>query len=859
MRFQRQSTLTRTVLTVLALALIGLLAAALSTPTRSYAQAAFGGKIRFVHAVPGAPAVDVFVDDQLAASALIFNSGTRFLNVQPGPRIVKVLVNGTQTAIFQGQVNISADFGLTVVVQGTAQAPEVGAYEDDLAPARPGFIRFSAVHAIKEAPPVDVLLVKGTTLVPLAQGLSYGTPYGSVDIAATAADIVVVPSGANVTSALVKAEKISLVAGTHNMVVALGALDRPAALLLTTPLGAADPANSALVRLVHASPDAPAVDIYVNDTLVAPSIRFGRALPHIALPAGAAKVALRPADAAATTDPIFSADLTLGGGEAFTVTVGGAAAKLNATVSVDNVKNLPADKGRLHLINASDETELRATVDTGAQFENTTKEGFDLAPGIYTVFIGKVGENAVPVDVFLEVSGGVLYNLVWTGNTTTPVIIGATGVTEAPGSVPVVPNTSVVAAPTPAPAAPTAPPASQPTVAPAAPTPGSSALLPTLPPPAGVTATPIPAQPAPEQPRPTATPFGQTGWTGKVDTNPGVNLKIREYPIEDSRTLALAPSQTVLIINGIRGPKVDFAAPTPQKTATLAANTLKNVEDIWVFVTWEQEDGGVITGWTKAFFLVVTNDRGKRVLKAEDYAVLPLVAENDFGQIQTGAATPVPAPIERVIGIVNVDVGVNLQLRRLPDIASESLVLLPSGTQLIVTGRTKVASKGGLIGEPESLVWLFVRYETDAGTTTGWANSDFITLSFKGRPFELVDVPEIKEPEAGGAQAGSAGIVAPPPTTNVVIATIDKLDPGANLHLRRNPDGGSESLALIPAGGQLQVTARNADGSWLLTTYNGLTGWINANFVSVTKSGRKFDVQELRDATLPEPTATPIS
>jgi len=851
MRFYRQSTLTRIVLTVLALALIGLLVAALSTPTRSYAQAAFGGKIRFVHAVPGAPAVDVFVDDQLAASALTFNNGTRFLNVQPGPHIVKVLVNGEQTAIFQGQVNISADFGLTVVVQGTAQAPEVGAYEDDLAPARPGFIRFSAVHAIKDAPPVDVLLVDGTTLVPLAQGLSYGTPYGSVDIPANSADIVVVPSGANVSSALIKAEKISLVAGTHNTVVALGALDRPAALLLSTPLGMADPATTALVRLVHASPDAPAVDIYVNDTLIAPNIPFGRALPHIALPAGAAKVALRPADAAATTDPIFTADLTLGGGEAFTVSLGGELAKLKATVSVDNIKNLPADKGRLHLINAADDAELRATVSTGAQFENTTVAGFDLASGIYTVFIGKAGVTAMPVDVFLEVSGGVLYNLIWTGNSTTPVIIGATGVTEAPGSVPVAPSASVAEAPTPVPAAPTA--------LPAPPTPGASALLPTLPPPAGATATPVPAQPAPERPRPTATPFGQTGWTGKVDTNPGVNLKIREYPIEDSRTLALAPSQTILIINGIRGPKVDFAAPTPQKTATLAANTLKNLEDLWVFVTWEQEDGGEITGWTKAVFLVVTNDRGKRVLKAEDYAVLPLIAENDFGQIQTGAATPVPAPVERVIGIVNVDVGVNLQLRRLPDIASESLVLLPSGTQLIVTGRTKVASKGGLVGEPESLIWLFVRYQTDAGTTTGWVNSDFVTLTFKGRPFELADVPEIKEPEAGGVQAGGVGIVAPPPMTNVVIATIDKLDPGANLHLRRNPDGGSESLALIPAGAQLQVTARNGDGTWLLTTYNGLTGWINASFVSVTKGGRRYNISDLRDATLPEPTATPIS
>ena len=70
-------------------------------------------------------------------------------------------------------------------------------------------------------------------------------------------------------------------------------------------------ASAVLTRLVHASPDAPAVDIYVNDgeTPIIENVSFGQATDYVSLPAGTYTVDVRPAGDPETT--VFSFDATL--------------------------------------------------------------------------------------------------------------------------------------------------------------------------------------------------------------------------------------------------------------------------------------------------------------------------------------------------------------------------------------------------------------------------------------------------------------------------------------------------------------------------------------------------------------------
>ncbi len=858
---------------LLGLLIAALLITSLALPMTSAAQGANDGKIRFVHGVAGAPPVDVYVDGQLAASGLAFGSATRFLNLEAGTRTVSINAAGSTTAIFQGNVPVTADFGYTVVVQGAPTAIEVGLYEDDLAPVRAGAIRFGAIHAVKDAPPVDIIQISGTLELPLAQGLAYGQPYGTVDVALSGGDFVVVPASAPISSALARINQVPMVVGTYNTIVVLGGGPAVVLLALSERVEADDPANSALVSFVHASPEAPAVDIYVNDALVAVSLPFGVGLPHVALPAGEANVAVRAAGSTANSAPVLEASVTLPAGAAATVVVSGALSDLTATVYADNIGELAPETARVRLINTLSTDLAFLTLTEDDLVQSSQASGLELPSGTFAAEFGIFGAE-LSLRRELPLNGGVLHNFILAGTpSAAELIYVATSLNERPGSVAVVSPAAVEAAPTLAAAAPTpeAPVATAlpPDLAPAA-TPSSSfgapaptvapAFIPTLPP-AQPTLPAPPTAPAQIAVQATPTPFGFTGITGTVDTDPGVNLKIREYPITDSRTLALAPSRTLLRIEGVRGPARDPEAPRPEATATLNPEGVR-LEDIWVFVTWELPDGGKITGWTKPEFMVVTDARGRRILSPAEMLTFPQIPENEFGEITTTLATPVAADLNLIIASVNVDPGVNLQMRRTPDIAAESLALLPAGTQLVVLEKTEVASQGGLVGEPESLTWLYVRFATDGGTLTGWVNSQFVTLTQNGRPFLLADIPTASEIRVGGVQ-GSPLVAPPPPVTQAITATIDKVDPGANLQLRRDPNAGAESLGLIPAGTQLEVLGRNGNGGWLLVQYNGIEGWINASFVSITRSGRPYKVEDIpnvsdEEDTAAEATATPV-
>lgn len=70
-------------------------------------------------------------------------------------------------------------------------------------------------------------------------------------------------------------------------------------------------AKKATINVVHASPDAPAVDVYLNGKVAVPGLSFRKGTGNVVLDAGDYKVELRPAGAAATTAAVYSVDLSL--------------------------------------------------------------------------------------------------------------------------------------------------------------------------------------------------------------------------------------------------------------------------------------------------------------------------------------------------------------------------------------------------------------------------------------------------------------------------------------------------------------------------------------------------------------------
>src|SRR5258708_11952547 len=332
-----------------------ILAAFLSTsiaanPAR--AQAATGGRLRFVHGVPGAPAVDIMIDNVLAVRALDYSAATRYLNVPAGDHALAIAATGTTNPIYKGKVSASPGQAQTVVIQGTIAAVDLGIYEDDLGPLAAGNTRLTAIPAIQDAAAIDILKSDNS---PLIQSLKYGARYGGFEIPASALGVLAVPAGGAPSSALVKST-LPLVAGTHNILVVLGTVKgtvKPSYLLLTAATDADKPANASWVSFVHAASGAQPVDVYVGDKLIAPGLAFGMATPHVALDPTAGGVTVRAAGTPPSGPRLATSDLGLAAGGAGPLVISGADAKLTASLTADNIATLDPKTARINVINVA--------------------------------------------------------------------------------------------------------------------------------------------------------------------------------------------------------------------------------------------------------------------------------------------------------------------------------------------------------------------------------------------------------------------------------------------------------------------------------------------------------------------------
>ena len=129
-------------------------------------------------------------------------------------------------------------------------------------------------------------------------------------------------------------------------VVLLGAL---LALLMIPSAFAAD---MAMVRVVHASPDAPAVDVWVNGSKTLTNVPFFTASDYLSLPAGSYDIMVVPTG---KTEPavIDAKGVKIEAGKAYTVAAIGKLADIKAAIYADNLSAPAAGKAHVRVIHAS--------------------------------------------------------------------------------------------------------------------------------------------------------------------------------------------------------------------------------------------------------------------------------------------------------------------------------------------------------------------------------------------------------------------------------------------------------------------------------------------------------------------------
>lgn len=124
-------------------------------------------------------------------------------------------------------------------------------------------------------------------------------------------------------------------------VIAFLALSRMLVFAAETPPAADDrTAQNAEVRIVHASPDAPAVDIFVDDKALVEGAKFKDVSNPLPLSAGSHKVEVYEAKTKGTKDSLIEATLVVDGGKSYTVAAVNKAENLELQAFTNNKQGM---------------------------------------------------------------------------------------------------------------------------------------------------------------------------------------------------------------------------------------------------------------------------------------------------------------------------------------------------------------------------------------------------------------------------------------------------------------------------------------------------------------------------------------
>lgn len=196
-----------------------------------------------------------------------------------------------------------------------------------------------------------------------------------------------------------------------------------------------------------------------------------------------------------------------------------------------------------------------------------------------------------------------------------------------------------------------------------------------------------------------------------INLNPGTNLRIRRTPGTTGEDLAGVPNGTILEFLGL------------------------GQSEQWAFIRYLPPEGGSITGWV--FTQYVTYQLNGQPVTVETLQLRNLFPSADE-ETQRGdrsadapaSAVPTPDPLRNVyVADLQINQNANLNLRLRPNSQASVCVRIPSGSRLVVDGRT------------EDGEWLRTTFEN----AVGWVASAFVRLTFNNLTADVNDVPVIPQ------------------------------------------------------------------------------------------------------------------
>ena len=312
-----------------------------------------GCRLRVVHLAPDAPAVDVAVDGELAFSKAGYGASTGYAKLDAGLRQVTVTPSGGVAALLHEKLTLVEGTSYSAFALADGASVSLLSVADRPA-ASQDKAQLRLLHAVADAPAVDIRLERpdGPSLF---DGVKFKqlTDYVSVD----PGNYRLVLAAAGAPDALINVESVTLAAGKVYTAIARGTLSGSDATPFVTSLLSDDEQgdqisdltpSKARVMLVHASPDAPAVDAFFDGSPVSSDpLSFPQASGYLEIAAGKRRLAI---NAAGTNTAVIKASPVLEAGASYSIFAINKVDKIEPLVLVDKISTPAAGWAHLRFV-----------------------------------------------------------------------------------------------------------------------------------------------------------------------------------------------------------------------------------------------------------------------------------------------------------------------------------------------------------------------------------------------------------------------------------------------------------------------------------------------------------------------------
>ena len=250
-----------------------------STEVSANVVASTDARVRVAHTSPDAPNVDVWVDGSLAFVDVAFEEITDYAALAPGSYLVQVEPTGSGGAgpfVISETLALAANKDYTVAAVNELASIEALVLEDNntLPTAGKAHVRF--VHASPDAPAVDITLPDGTAIFSNIAFKEVGD-YTPVDAGTYDLEVRLTGTSTSVLDLMGLAFENKTVYTVFATGYATGGTPALNAIL-------SEDAGEARVRVAHLSPDAPAVDVWVDGAKAFENLAFEGVSDYATLP-----------------------------------------------------------------------------------------------------------------------------------------------------------------------------------------------------------------------------------------------------------------------------------------------------------------------------------------------------------------------------------------------------------------------------------------------------------------------------------------------------------------------------------------------------------------------------------------------